>query len=229
MKLRPRFLAWPGWPLLCEAIVLGTAQVLWWVFVYFGADWVTGLRSDRIRVHLASELKVPLIPEFLLVYLSLDLLFLIAPFVLRTRAEIRALTFALFGVTSVAGVCFLVLPAELAYPAAGVEGFWSDLFALNRQIVLRYNLIPSLHVALSTATLAAYGTCRGAWGRILLAVWGGLIGLSTLLTHQHHVVDVVTGLLLGWAGYQLLYRRWLAAAAGRSVQASPSSDRELMA
>jgi membrane-associated phospholipid phosphatase len=95
--------------------------------------------------------------------------------------------------------------------------------------VLRYNLIPSLHVALSTATLAAYGTCRGAWGRILLAVWGGLIGLSTLLTHQHHVVDVVTGLLLGWAGYQLLYRRWLAAAAGRSVQASPSSDRELMA
>jgi membrane-associated phospholipid phosphatase len=229
MKPRPRFLAWPGWPLLCEAIVLGTAQALWWVFVYFGADWVTGLRSDRMRVHLAAELKVPLIPEFLLVYLSLDPLFLIAPFVLRTRAEIRALTIGLFGVTSVAGVCFLLLPAELAYPVGDIDGFWSDLFALNRQIVLRYNLIPSLHVALSTVTLAAYGTCRGAWGKTLLAAWGGLIGLSTLLTHQHHVVDVVTGLLLGWAGYQLLYRRWLDAAAGRNFPASPSSDREPVA
>jgi membrane-associated phospholipid phosphatase len=229
MKPRPRFLAWPGWPLLCEAIVLGAAQALWWVFVYFGADWVTGLRSERMRVHLAAELKVPLIPEFLLVYLSLDLLFLIAPFVLRTRAEIRALTCALFGVTSVAGVCFLLLPAELAYPAGGVEGFWSDLFVLNRQIVLRYNLIPSLHVALSTVILAAYGNRRGAWGRILLAAWGGLIGLSTLLTHQHHVVDVVTGLLLGWAGYQLLYRHWLDAAVARNAPASPSSNREPVA
>jgi membrane-associated phospholipid phosphatase len=229
MKPRPRFLAWPGWPLLCEAIVLGTAQAVWWVFVYFGADWVTGLRSDRMRVYFAAELKLPLVPEFLLVYLSLDPLFLIAPFVLRTRAEIRALTIALFGATSVAGVCFLLLPAELAYPAEGVEGFWSDMFALNRQIVLRYNLIPSLHVALSTVTLAAFGTCRSAWTRILLAAWGGLIGLSTLLTHQHHVVDVVTGLLLGWAAYQLLYRRWLDAAAGRNVLASPSSDREPMA
>jgi membrane-associated phospholipid phosphatase len=229
MKPRPRFLAWPGWPLLCEAIVLGTAQAVWWVFVYFGADWVTGLRSDRMRVYFAAELKLPLVPEFLLVYLSLDPLFLIAPFVLRTRAEIRALTIALFGATSVAGVCFLLLPAELAYPAEGVEGFWSDMFALNRQIVLRYNLIPSLHVALSTVTLAAFGTCRSAWTRILLAAWGGLIGLSTLLTHQHHVVDVVTGLLLGWAAYQLLYRRSLDAAAGRNVLASPSSDREPMA
>jgi membrane-associated phospholipid phosphatase len=229
MKPRPRFLAWPGWPLLCEAIVLGTAQAVWWVFVYFGADWVTGLRSDRMRVYFAAELKLPLVPEFLLVYLSLDPLFLIAPFVLRTRAEIRALTIALFGATSVAGVCFLLLPAELAYPAQGIEGFWSDLFALNRQIVLRYNLIPSLHVALSTVTLAAYGTCRGAWGRILLAAWGGLIGLSTLLTHQHHVVDVVTGLLLGWAAYRLLYRRWLDARAGRNALATPSSDRETVA
>jgi membrane-associated phospholipid phosphatase len=229
MKPRPRFLAWPGWPLLCEAFVLGTAQAVWWVFVYFGADWVTGLRSDRMRVHFAAELTLPLVPEFLLVYLSLDPLFLIAPFVLRTRAEIRALTIALFGATSVAGVCFLLLPAELGYPAEGVEGFWSDMFALNRQIVLRYNLIPSLHVALSTVTLAALGTCRSAWTRILLAAWGGLIGLSTLLTHQHHVVDVVTGLLLGWAAYQLLYRRWLDAAAGRNVLASPSSDREPMA
>ena len=224
MNPRPPFLAWPGRRVLAEAVVLGTAQTLWWVFVYFGADWVTGLRSERVGVHFDAELNMPFVPVFILAYRSLDLQFLIGPFVLRTSAEIRALIQALFGVTGVAGVCFLVLPAELAYAPVVVPEFWSDIFDFNRQIVLRYNMVPSLHVALSTVALAAYGTCRGVWGKALLALWGGVIALSTLLTHQHHVLDVVTGCLLGWAGYRLLYRRTLLATVVRSDRASPSRD-----
>ena len=228
MKPRLPFLAWPGRRVLAEAVVLGTAQTLWWVLVYFGADWVTGLRSERVRVHLDAELKMPFIPEFILVYRSLDPLFLIGPFVLRTRAEIRALTWALFDVTGVAGLCFLLFPAEPAYlPDEELSDLYdrADIFAMNTQIVRHYNMVPSLHVALSTVALAAYGTCRGVWGRAALAAWGGLIALSTLLTHQHHVLDVVTGFLLGWAGYRLLYHRRLNATAARNNPASRSSDR----
>jgi len=224
MKPRSPFLAWPGWLVLVEAIALGIGQTLWWVFVYFGADWVTGLRSERVRVHLDAELNIPFIPEFIFAYRSLDLLFLICPFVLRTRGEIRALALAMFVVTGIGGVSFLLLPAEPAYAPHAVHGFWSDIFAFNHQIVRRYNMVPSLHVALSTVALAAYGTRRGVWGRGLLAAWGGLIALSTLLTHQHHVLDVVTGLLLGWAAYLLVYLRRLHARATRSDRASPSSN-----
>jgi membrane-associated phospholipid phosphatase len=223
MTPRTPFIAWPGWRLLAEASVLGTAQSAWWVFVYFGANWVTAMRTDRVRIHLEAELSIPFVPLFLIVYRSIDVLFLLGPFVLRSRAEIRALSLALFLATTTAGVCFLLIPAELAYPPLPVEGFWADAFAFNERIVLRYNLVPSLHVALSTIVLAAYGTFRGTRCRVLLAVWGGLIALSTLLIHQHHVLDVVTGLLLGWACYRLVYRRWLRAAA-RTAPASLSSD-----
>ncbi len=224
MKLRSPFLAWPGWLVLGEAVILGTAQTLWWMFVYIGADWVTGLRSQRVRVHLDAELNIPFLQEFIFAYLSLNLLFLISPFVLRTRGEIRALALAMFVVTGIAGVCFLLLPAEPAYAPHVVHGFWSEIFAFNHQIVRRYNMVPSLHVALATVALAAYGTRRGVWGKALLAAWGGLIALSTLLTHQHHVLDVVTGFLLGWAAYLLVYLRRLHARAARSTRAIPPSD-----
>jgi membrane-associated phospholipid phosphatase len=224
MRPNSPFLAWPGWPVLAEAVVLGMAQTLWWVFVYFGADWVTGLRIERVRIHLDAERNIPFVAGFIFPYRSLDLLFLIAPFVLRARDEIRALALALFVVTGIAGICFLVLPAEPAYVPHPVHGFWSPVFAFNRQIVRNYNMVPSLHVALSTTALAAYGACRGVWGRGLLAGWGGLIALSTLLTHQHHVLDVVTGFLLGWAGYRLVYQRFLHAITGQNDQASPSSN-----
>ena len=92
---------------------------------------------------------------------------------LRTRGEIRALALTLFAVTGVAGVGFLLFPAEPAYAPHALEGFWSDIFAFNHQIVRRYNMVPSLHVALSTVALAAYGTGRGVWCRGLLAALGG--------------------------------------------------------
>ena len=55
MKPRPPFLAWPGRRVLTKAVVLGTAQTVWWMLVYYGADWATGMRSTRVRVHLDAE------------------------------------------------------------------------------------------------------------------------------------------------------------------------------
>jgi membrane-associated phospholipid phosphatase len=218
--VRRPFLGWPGWEILGEALLLGTAQTLWWVVIYVGADWLTGLRSGRVQVQLNAELGIPFIPVFILVYRSIDLMFLMAPFILRSRAEIRGLTLTLAIVTAGAGVGFLLVPAKPEY--SPVEpGMWEPFFAWNQRIVRTYNMVPSLHVALSVVTLSTYARQLGAAGKVLLAGWGSAIALSTLLTHQHHLLDVVTGLVLGWGGHVLVYRRWLARAAkGQSAPAS---------
>jgi membrane-associated phospholipid phosphatase len=213
------FLGWPGWRLLGEALLLGLAQTLWWLAIYAGADWLTGLRADRTRIHLDMELAIPFVPAFLFVYRSIDLLFLLAPFVLRSRTQIRALALTLWIVTGIAGAGFLLLPAESAYPSQEL-GAWQALYDWNRHIVLTYNMVPSLHVALSVVVLSAYALRCGTLGKGLLALWGLAIALSTLLTHHHHLLDVVTGFLLGSAGHVLVYRRWLCRERAGKLQSS---------
>jgi hypothetical protein len=201
------FLAWPGWALLAQAFLLALPVTLWWAFVYHGANWLTGLRSYRVRVHLDAELAIPFIPPFILAYLSLDLVFVPAPFILRSRRELQALAMSLAAATTVAGIGFLLLPAELAYPYSD-PGPWSGLFAFAREMALPYNLVPSLHVALSCICLAAYATRCGLAGKVLLSIWASTIVLSTLLTHQHHLLDVAAALVLAVAGKWFIYDRF---------------------
>ena len=211
------FFGWPGWGIFGEALVLAAAQAVWWTAIYFGADWLTGLRTERVRIHLDAELNIPFIPAFILVYHTIDLMFPLALFILSSRPEIRGLTLTLGIVTGIAGVCFLMAPAEPAFPPQE-RGAWELLYAWTHRIGLTYNMVPSLHVALSVVTLSAFSLRCGKSGRGLLAVWGAAIAISTLLTHEHHLLDVATGLILGWAAHCFVYRRWLhRAQSGQSI------------
>jgi membrane-associated phospholipid phosphatase len=219
---REPFLAWPSRDCLGYSLRLAAVLAAWWVVVYHGADYWTGLRAHRVRVHLDAELAMPFVPAFILAYLSLHLVFVLAPFVLRTRRRLQALVLTLAAVTGVAGLGFLLIPAEPAYSLADA-GAWSGLFEVSRMLALRYNMVPSLHVALSGVCLAAYASQRGRVVRSFLGVWLAAIALSTLLTHQHHLIDVITGLILAWAGKVLIYDRWRTRSTeDGTVPASPS-------
>jgi|ERR1041385_1948407 membrane-associated phospholipid phosphatase len=195
---RRPFLAWPGWPhlrLACLQMILVSA---WFGLVFAGSDWFTAQRAARVRVHLDAELGIPLIPAFTVVYMSIYLLFIAAPLVLRTRREITTLAATQALIILVAGIGFLLLPAKLAFaPATAVDlGAWKPLFQLADRLNLDYNLMPSLHVALSIACVELFAVHASASGKILLRAWGLLIAASTLFTHQHHLVDAITGYVL---------------------------------
>jgi hypothetical protein len=197
---REPLLAWSGWTHLGIAWLQTALVSAWFGFVFVGADWLTAHRMARVRVHLDVELKIPLIPSFTLIYMSLYALFIAAPFVLRTRLEISALAVAQALTIFVAGICFLFIPARLAFPTPSDSelGIWRALFRYADRLNLDYNLVPSLHVALSFVCIELFAPRAAPGGRFLLRTWGGLIGIATVLTHQHHVVDAVTGYLLAW-------------------------------
>src|SRR5713101_6251353 len=88
---RGPFIAWPGWAHLWFAWRQTLLVSAWFAFVFAGPNWVTAHRAARVRIHLDAELQIPLIPSFTLIYMSIYLLFLAAPFVLRTRREIMTL------------------------------------------------------------------------------------------------------------------------------------------
>lgn len=182
---------------------------VWFALMYGGADFVTGLRSWRVAVDFDVEKKIPFVAAAVWVYMSIYPLFLMAPFVLRSSRRIIALGAALAVVALVAAMAFLVCPADLAYAPIGSldPGPTARLYAFADSLNLRYNLLPSLHVALSVTCIAAYSPRAERAGKVLLWSWAGAVAASTILTHFHHVLDALTGFLLGLVAARAVYDR----------------------
>jgi membrane-associated phospholipid phosphatase len=204
------FLAWPGWAHLRYAALLSFANAVWFAVVYGGADWWTARRSLRVPVHLAVELRIPFVPAMTAAYMSLYLLFLAAPFVLRTRRDFRAAVFTLTVLIACGGIGFLLIPAQLAFapPREEALGAWSGLYHFADALNLTYNLVPSLHVAFAVACVAIFAPRASGTGKALLWSWAVLIAASTILIHQHHLLDVATGWPLGLACVWAVFQRW---------------------
>lgn len=190
------FWGWPGWKHLRFAALVSLIGTLWFVLVYGGCDALTAHRALRVRVHLDCELSIPFIPEMVLVYMSIYFLFFAAPFILRRKLEFLTLALVLDVIILIAGIGFLLIPAQLAFPPEANLGAFPGLFRFADRLNLTYNLVPSLHVALSVACVATFAARTGLGGKIALWAWALAISASTLLTHQHHVVDVIAGWLL---------------------------------
>lgn len=164
--------------------------------VYPTMNWLTSLRGDAHSLFFAAELKVPFVPEFVWIYLSMYALFFAPPFFLDP-VRLRRLGQELISATLIAGIVFLMLPARLGFNRVLPEDpFYRDLFAGMFSLDHPHNLVPSLHVVYSAAISLAIFRRVALPGRLFLASWLTLLMASTLLVHQHHVLDVVTGAAL---------------------------------
>lgn len=207
-RSRP-FLAWPGWPHLRYATLLSIANTFWFVLVYGGMDALTARRSFRVPVHFPAELAIPFVPAMTLFYMSIYLLFWMAPFVLRTRREFRALVITMAIAIFCGGIGFLLFPANLAFAQPREEdlGIWSALFHLADKLNLTYNLLPSLHVAFAVICVAIFSARASLTGKVLLWFWAAMVAASTVLIHQHHLLDVATGWLLALVCVKYVFSR----------------------
>ena len=168
--------------------------------IYPTFNWITSQRSATYALYHSAELSIPFIPEFFWVYISMYILFLLPPFLLTTD-QLKSLGKQLVLATIFSGVIFLLLPSELGFERVKLDdALYGSLFAQLFTVDLPHNLVPSLHVIFSAiiALSLSEGIHRPAV-RLILWLWLFLLCLSTLLVHQHHLLDVVTGLLIAIA------------------------------
>lgn len=173
-----------------------TVLSLLFLVVYGGTNWFTTLRSDVGTWHFDWELGIPLVPLFIVPYMSIDLFFVAAPFLCRSRAELRTFTRRIVFAIVVAGGCFLLVPLRLGFERTPVPGTLGSLFDSFRTMDAPHNLFPSLHVTLGFLLAEVYVRRTQGLLRAALVVWFTVISFSTVLTHQHHLVDVAGGMLL---------------------------------
>lgn len=212
-----RFWGWPDRRTLRTFVWVGLAGACWFVVIFGGAEFVTSRRTLRIPIHFEAEPHIPFVPAAVWVYMSMYALFLMAPFVLRSPRTLVALGATHAAIVLVAGVGFLLVPAELAYPSTtGLpdRGATAALYRFADWLNLDYNLLPSLHVGLSVSCVAVYAPRANRAGRLVLWSWALAVALSTIVTHFHHVVDAVGGFVLGFAGARVVYGRIAGSQAG---------------
>lgn len=202
------FLGWPERRAFKRALALSAAFAVLFALVYGGADRLTAAHTVRWRLDLPGETSLPFIAGFSAVYLSMNLVLGLAPWVLRREEEFGGLFWTLTTELAVAGLIFVLFPIALMFPPPQVEGFWAPAFGLADLLNLDHNLFPSLHVAFACTTAAAFGARRGPAGRAVLNVWAAAVAVSTVLTHQHHVADAVGGWALAAAAHRLVLGRF---------------------
>src|SRR5262249_14279707 len=200
---------WPGSRLLVQSVLLGGCQVLWFFLIYGGGNYLTTLPLRRVPLPFGLGVGVALFPLVVLGYMSGYPLFVIAAIVFPTPQRNFSLVLTLASIPLVAGIFFLLLPADLYFPPEPDSGNWTWLVEFAKRIALEHNFLPSLHVGMSAVCVLVYTPRAGPLGKILLWLWSAFISASTMLIHQHYVVDVITGYALAWAGVQWGYRRWV--------------------
>jgi hypothetical protein len=80
---------------------------LLFLVVYGGTNWITSQRSDVGTWHYGWEFVIPFVPLMIVPYMSIDLFFVAAPFLCRSRDELKTLARRIVFAILAAGACFL--------------------------------------------------------------------------------------------------------------------------
>jgi membrane-associated phospholipid phosphatase len=176
--------------------------------------------------HLALDDLVPFRPEWVWVYL---LPYLVGPVVigLLSRDTFRWFVYRGLALVGLTLVIFILWPTQTGpRPAAtDLDGFTGWMYHQMVEIdEPPANAAPSLHVSLTCLLVLALVRDFPRWW-LLSAAGVGLVWLSTLLTRQHTLIDVATGVLLAGAVVLAWPGRWRRKASPRSPAAGQQEPR----
>ncbi len=200
LAVLPGLLAYLAWRTLLASALVSLAPL------YFVIVALTRGRATYAP-EVALDRALPLQPEWMIVYGSLYIFVIVLPvLVVRQAPLFRRAMQAYLLVMIVAYAGFVLYPTAAPRPDEVVgTGFAAWSLRLAYALDPPYGCFPSLHVAYAfVSALTCYRVHRGVG---MAAVgWAVLIGISTLYTKQHYVVDVIAGALSALLAYALFLR-----------------------
>lgn len=188
-------------------IIYVTLSTIAFVVVYGWCNKQASQSPVLYKMFTDWELGIPLIPWMIYPYISLNLLFVVAAFVLKEVTSVKAFCVALIAGAFVAGAVFFLFPGELGFvrqTVPGYEHFYDFMFSIDHP----HNLYPSLHVTYSTlAIFAMIEQTNNKFFHFFMVIWLVMISLSVVFVHQHHLFDIFSGFILALILYKFVYQR----------------------
>lgn len=183
-------------PELARWWLVGVGVFLVWAILYFSAGHVAD--APRARTFDDAILaRVPIVPAFAGIYLGVHV-FGVIPFCVMP--EVRYLRRHMLGailIVVLSSVLWVALPVRVDRPPLdpALPGFGAFLLRAVYSFDPTTNCFPSAHCA-----IAVYAAIGLRFSSRLLFGWGivtaFLVCISTVLTHQHYVADVLSGAVL---------------------------------
>ena len=167
-------------------------------FITYGfANWWTSRLAHVDVVVFEWEKKILFLDWTILPYMSIDLFYALSLFLCTTRSELDTHAKRLLCATLISVTGFLLFPLQFSFDRPPTSGFNGALFNLLTGFDKPFNQAPSLHISLLMLLWAVYA--RHLRGVLLwsLHIWFFLIGVSVFTTYQHHVIDGITGCVVG--------------------------------
>lgn len=190
---------------LKEIAIWGALASIAFPAIYGLCNHLASLQTLTYKAYFMWELDVPLIPWMIYPYMSLNLLFLVAAFVLKEGA-VKAYCLSLVYSLLVAAIIFYFFPGELGFTRPDFVPGYNDIFQGMYSIDKPHNLFPSLHVTYSSlSAMAMVQQSNSKSFSVFMTLWIIVIALSVILVHQHHVIDIVLGLILAIITYKYAY------------------------
>ena len=183
------------------------ALSLLFVLVYGFAGWLTSLRTDVGTWAFDWERRLPFVPWLIVPYMSLDIFFVVAPFLCKERTELLVFRRRMAMTIVIAGTMFFLMPLQFAFTRPVPADWTAETFQVLHGFDRPFNLFPSLHISILMILAGTYHRHMRGAVRWLMNGWFALIGVSTVLTYQHHVIDVAGGFVLGVLSYYVIPER----------------------
>lgn len=190
-------------PSFRERVLLLAAVTLVFVAAYFGASFLMWrapivLAWDPVRL-------IPCISAYVIPYSSAYFVPVLLLVVRMDRSDFRRLIAALAATIVLSVPWFVLWPLVPPHAMLGIGPFESVLSLIYRTDV-NGNCFPSLHVSLAFLTAAGVGRSNPKW-RGLLMGWATLVAISTVVVHQHYLIDVFGGMAYAAVVWKAFFRK----------------------
>jgi len=210
-------------PDLSDRVSVCFLALLPWYLVYEAINRL-GPWRDAIGVATAWDARIPVIGWTEPIYFLAYPIVILAPFVAKSRRELRELTIRAWIATAGSALCYLVVPTFFAKKPVP-QTLFAPMLEWERAFHAPNTHLPAFHVIWVMLTMNVYAR---AFPRTRVLHWPIVfaIAASCVTTGMHAIVDVLAGLLLGWM-FLRIERVWRAIARGAEWLAHSWAERRV--
>jgi len=166
--------------------------------LYGSVNQQISLGSPPSSFLFAWEHHIPFVEEWIVPYIALYPMVILTFLLPQSSLELRVLVLRSLAIIFFSVTIFLLFPLQFSFVKPQTDNFNWFITAVE-MVDYPYNQAPSLHVSFSVILWFSLAeNFQSWWKKSLLALWFATIALSTLFVYQHHFIDLVTGVLVGF-------------------------------